>query len=58
MTTELHISGMTCSSCAQNVQRALEAAGGRVVAVDRNSAARLSRPTAYRRGTLLVPLTA
>jgi mercuric reductase len=32
--TELHISGMSCPSCAQNVKRALEAAGARAVDVD------------------------
>jgi mercuric reductase len=34
MSTELRISGMTCSSCAGNVARALEVAGARAVRVD------------------------
>ena len=33
-TAELHISGMSCASCAVNVKRALEAAGARDVEVD------------------------
>jgi mercuric reductase len=33
-TTELHISGMSCPSCALNVKRALEAAGASDVEVD------------------------
>ena len=40
--TELEIEGMTCESCASHVERALEQAGGRRVAVD------------WRRGTALV----
>jgi mercuric reductase len=35
--TELRIAGMTCSSCAQNVARALEATGARDVEVDSRS---------------------
>jgi mercuric reductase len=34
MSTELRISGMTCASCARNVKRVLEGAGGRDVHAD------------------------
>lgn len=34
MSTELHISGMTCSGCARSVERALTAVGARDVQVD------------------------